>query len=56
MRDDLRTAAMTYSPRYIDLNEAREILADMGVITYPSTDETRCRQGRSWPPQTTVLH
>jgi hypothetical protein len=31
MRDDLRTAAMTYSPRYIDLNEAREILADMGV-------------------------
>ena len=30
MRDDLRTAA-TYSPRYIDLNEAREILADMGV-------------------------
>ncbi len=22
---------MTYTPRYIDLNEAREILADMGV-------------------------
>jgi hypothetical protein len=22
---------MTYHPRYIDLNEAREILADMGV-------------------------